>query len=79
MALGLRNYLVQTVAIEVAWCERGYGNYAEALCDGMALAVGAWPMDDAPRHPIMDVFRRRLLGKTEERGVKKRGDVGGAR
>src|ERR1017187_5229367 len=56
IAIGLRNYLVQQVLVEIVWCDERYGTYAEAMEDPHVREAGGWPLMDPPRHLFIDAY-----------------------
>jgi hypothetical protein len=58
LALGLRNYIMMTVVGEIVWEEKNYPSYNEVLTDELTREAGAWPSDDPPQHPLIDIYEK---------------------
>lgn len=57
MAIGLRNYLVQQVVVEIVWCDEDYKTYAETLDDPLVREAGGWPKENCPTHIFIETYQ----------------------
>ncbi len=57
MAIGMRNYLVQQVLVEIVWCDERYATYAESMEDPHVREAGGWPPTDPPRHLFIELYQ----------------------